>query len=109
MSSEVVTAIGVVRAKPGQEQELGLRMASLLAPTRAEPGCLAYDLFQSTEEPGVWVLIERWRSIADLEAHVRANHMTAFLARGGEVLEGQPNSFRLRPVSRSEETSQGAR
>lgn len=102
MSSGVLTAMGVVRAKPGREQELGRRMAQLLAPTRAEPGCLAYDLFQSTEDPGVWVLIERWRSVADLDAHVRTNHMGAFLARSAEVLEGPPENFRLRPVSSSQ-------
>jgi quinol monooxygenase YgiN len=99
MSSEVVTALGIVRAKPGQEQELGRRMVSLLVPTRAEPGCLSYDLFQSTEDPGIWVLIERWRSLADLETHVRTSHMVGFVARSGEVLENPPNNFRLKPVS----------
>lgn len=99
MSSAGLVAMGVVRAKLGQEHELGRRMVSLLAPTRAEPGCLSYDLFQSTEDPGIWVLIERWRSLADLESHVRTSHMAAFLERSGEVLENPPNNFRLKPVS----------
>jgi len=94
----MLIAIGVVRAKAGQEQELGRRMAALLAPTRAEPGCLAYDLFQSSEDSAVWVLLERWRSVADLDAHVSTDHMAAFLARSGEVLDGPPNNFRLQPA-----------
>ena len=98
MTEETLTAMGIVRAKPGQEHELGLRMVALLAPTRAERGCLAYDLFQSSEDPAVWVLIERWRSVADLDAHVMTDHMAAFLARSHEVLDGPPDNFRLRPV-----------
>jgi quinol monooxygenase YgiN len=100
MSEQELAAIGIVRAKPGQDQELGRRMSSLIAPTRAEPGCLAYELFQSTEDPAVWVFIERWRSVADLDAHVHANHMTTFLARSREVLADQPHNFRLRSVPR---------
>ncbi|WP_288142571.1 putative quinol monooxygenase [Mesorhizobium sp.] len=86
----------MVRAKPGQERELGRRMAALLDPTRAEPGCIAYDLFQSTEDPAVWVLLERWRSAADLDAHVVTDHFAGFLARSDEVLDRPPDNFRLR-------------
>jgi quinol monooxygenase YgiN len=96
MSDETLTAVGIVRAKRGEEQELGRRMAALLEPTRAEPGCLAYDLFQSSEDAGVWVLIEQWSSAADLDAHVNTDHMAAFLARSGDVLDGPPSNFRLR-------------
>lgn len=96
MKDETLTAMGIVRAKPGHERELGLRMAGLVAPTRTEPGCLAYDLFQSIDEPEVWILIERWRSIADLEAHVGTDHMTAFRSRSHEVIAGEPRNFRLR-------------
>lgn len=96
MSDGTLVAMGIVRARPGQEQELGRRMAALLEPTRAEPGCLAYDLFQSAEDPGVWVMLERWRSAADLDAHVVTNHVAAFLAHSGEVIDIPPENFRLR-------------
>ena len=96
MMDEPLTAMGVIRAKPGREQDLGRRMSALLEPTRAEPGCLAYDLYQSTEDPTVWVLIERWRAVADLDAHVLSSHMKAFLACAAEVLDGPPDNFRLK-------------
>ena len=96
--STPLTAMGVVRAKPGQEEELGRRMTALLSPTRAEPGCLLYDLYQSTEDPSVWVLIERWRDATDLDAHVQTPHMQAFLARAGDVLGGPPGNFRLKAM-----------
>jgi quinol monooxygenase YgiN len=58
----VITAIGIARAKPGQEEELGLRMAALIAPTRTEAGCIAQDLYRSIDDPSVWMLLEQWRS-----------------------------------------------
>jgi quinol monooxygenase YgiN len=111
MRDEPLTAMGIIRAKTGQERELGRRMAGLVGPTRAEPGCLAYDLFQSIDDSGVWILIERWRSVADLEAHVRADHMAAFLAHGDEVLADHPQNFRLRStetIAEPKEPSSGA-
>jgi quinol monooxygenase YgiN len=99
MSEDQLTAMGIITARAGKGRELGRRIAALITPTRAEPGCLAYDLFQSIQDPDVWVLIERWRSPADLEAHELAEHMAAFLARSHEVLALPPSNFRLRARS----------
>ena len=99
-----LVAMGVVRAKPGQEEELGRRMTALLSPTRAEPGCLLYDLYQSTEHPAVWVLIERWRDATDLDAHIQTPHMQAFLTRASDVIDGPPDNFRLKAAAESLDT-----
>ena len=95
----VLTAMGIARARPGQEEELGRRMAALVAPTRAEPGCISYELFRSSEDPALWMLFEQWRSQADLEAHIGSPHLQAFLADKHEVLEGSPQSYRWVPQS----------
>lgn len=94
MTDTVLTAMGIVRAKPGQEEELGKRMAALIAPTCAETGCISYELFRSTEDPGVWMLFEQWRSVADLDAHIGSEHLQAFLRTKDEVLEGTPDNYR---------------
>ena len=91
-----LTAMGIARAKPGLEQELGRRMAALIAPTLAEPGCISYELFQSSEDPALWMLLEQWRSPADLDAHIGSPHLQAFLANKDEVLSGSPESDRWR-------------
>jgi quinol monooxygenase YgiN len=100
MSTFELTALGIIRAKPGKSREVGRRLQALVAPTRAEPGCVAYDLHQSTDDPSVWVIIEAWRSASDLDAHIATAHMAGFLAGSDEVLDGPPDSFRLqrRPV-----------
>ena len=95
MTDGSITGVGIVRARLGREDELGRRLDALLVPTRAEPGCLAYDLFRCTDDPSIWVLIEFWRSAEDLDAHVLSPHMTAFFASSADVVSRPPNSFRL--------------
>jgi len=93
-----VIALGLARARPGREDELGRRLAALIAPTHAEPGCRAYELFRSQTDPAVWVLQESWASAADLERHVTSPHLRAFLAQADQVLDGPPISHVLIPV-----------
>jgi quinol monooxygenase YgiN len=82
----MVTAVAIARAKPGQEKELGRRMAALVAPTLAEPGCINYDLHRSNSDPGTWMFYENWRTQADLDAHMKTAHFTGFFAKADEVL-----------------------
>jgi quinol monooxygenase YgiN len=84
--SRMVTAVAIAKAKPGQEDELGRRMAALIAPTLAEPGCINYDLHRSNSDPGTWMFYENWRTQADLDAHMKTAHFTGFFATADEVL-----------------------
>jgi quinol monooxygenase YgiN len=85
-ASQMVTAVAIARAKSGQEDELGRRMMALIAPTLAEPGCIAFDLHRSNTDPAVWIFYENWRSQADLDAHMQSQHFKDFFSRADEVL-----------------------
>ncbi len=52
-------------------------MLSLAAPTRAEPGCLRYDLYQSPNRTHEFLRFEIWASPAALEAHKQTPHLRA--------------------------------
>lgn len=72
----------------GEAVKAGL--AELVAATRAEEGCIAYEAFESTAVPGTYVTIETWRSQEDLDAHMQTPHIAkAFEVLGG-VLLGDP-------------------
>ncbi len=49
-------------------------VAALRARSLAEPGCLGYSAFQSVDDPGELLLLERYRDTAALEAHRSASH-----------------------------------
>jgi len=75
--SELITAATFIHGIPGREADLRDHLLSLAAPTRAEPGCLQYDLFQSPDTPHEFLRIERWKSLVDLEAHKAMPHLRA--------------------------------
>jgi quinol monooxygenase YgiN len=74
---EVITAATFIHGISGREDDLRDHLLSLAAPTRAEPGCLQYDLFQAPDAAHEFLRIERWKSLADLEAHKAMPHLRA--------------------------------
>jgi quinol monooxygenase YgiN len=74
---EVITAATFIHGIPGREEDLKTHLLSLSAATRAEPGCVAYDLYESPETPSDFLRIERWKSAAGLEAHKRMPQLRA--------------------------------
>ena len=75
--SELFTVVARLRAKSGQEARLRGELQGLVGPTRAEAGCVTYDLHESMSEPGCFLFLEIWKSPADLEAHFETPHMLA--------------------------------
>ncbi|MGL3823202.1 putative quinol monooxygenase [Sphingopyxis sp. R3-92] len=48
----------------------------LVEKTRAEPLCIAYDLFADQKDPGHFIFIEEWPDRAALDHHCRTGHFT---------------------------------
>lgn len=76
-----LTVIARLKARSGSEEELARALQSLLAPTRAEAGCITYDLHRSHEDPGLFVFTESWASREAWEAHMKTPHLAEFSAR----------------------------
>jgi quinol monooxygenase YgiN len=86
--SELLTVVACLRAKAGQHAHLREQLQRLVAPTRAEAGCVTYDLFVSRSEPGCFMFHEVWKSAADLDAHFLTPHMVAISKLLPELLQG---------------------
>jgi quinol monooxygenase YgiN len=71
-------------AKPDSVLLVRERLSGLLAPTRAEEGCIVYDLFQNESDPTDFTFYEEWTSGAALDAHAVSAHIRAAFA----ALEG---------------------
>ena len=61
-----VRVIARAVARKGKEDQLKELLQGMLAPTRAEPGCRLYELYQSGEQ-GRFYFYERWENQAALE------------------------------------------
>jgi quinol monooxygenase YgiN len=77
----VITAVTFIHGIPGQEQQLKAHLLSLAAPTRAEAGCITYDLYQSPEQNNEFMRFEKWKSLQDLELHKATPHLKASFER----------------------------
>ena len=78
---EALTAVTFIRGKPGAEDEVKRELLSLTPSTRAEPGNLRYDLFQSVDQPGQFMRLEVWRSAEALELHKGSPYLRASFER----------------------------
>jgi quinol monooxygenase YgiN len=69
-----------IEAASGQEEKLAEQLRALVAPTRAEAGCLAYELHRDPKNPAKFMFYERFRSQAALDEHLASPHFKAFAA-----------------------------
>jgi quinol monooxygenase YgiN len=86
--SEPLTLVARVRAKTGKEARLRQELQGLVSPTRAEAGCLRYDLHESKTEPGWFLLYEMWKSEADLDTHFQTPYLKAFFQMAPDLADG---------------------
>jgi quinol monooxygenase YgiN len=74
----MVYVIATLTVKPELKAELFAAAKECITATRAEKGCLSYDLFESTSDPGKLVFVEQWESADFLPQHSKSDHMRAF-------------------------------
>ena len=79
--ADLLTAITFIRGPEGSEQELLNELLSTTAPTRAEPGNLRYDLYQSPTNRNYFMRFEVWRNPQALEDHKMTPHLKASFER----------------------------
>jgi quinol monooxygenase YgiN len=91
--------VATIPAKPGSEDKVADVLTELVAATRTESGCLAYELFRSKADPTVFVMIETWQSQEDLDAHQKTPHLQKAFAEAGEHLAGAPSIHPLDAVA----------
>jgi quinol monooxygenase YgiN/quercetin dioxygenase-like cupin family protein len=76
-SEDLLTAVTFIRGVAGKEGELRRELLALTGPTRAEPGNVRYDLYQSVVKPNDFMRFEMWRDAGALDAHKATPHLQA--------------------------------
>lgn len=85
-SSDIISIIAVLKAKPGKRDALKAALLALLLPTRQEPGNIEYQLFQLRDTPDSFYVREAWRGQDGLEAHIALPHFQTFILQMNELL-----------------------
>jgi quinol monooxygenase YgiN len=74
----MIYVVATLTIKPGSAETLKAAAQPAIAATRAEKGCISYDLFHSVSDPETMVFVERWDTRADLSAHAKQPHLKAW-------------------------------
>jgi quinol monooxygenase YgiN len=80
-----------ITARPEAAQRLQQIFAELLAPTRAEPGCLRYEVYRHVSQPGVFQTVEQWRDSAAVDGHMASAHVARAFEQAGPLLGAAPD------------------
>lgn len=84
MTDKKVRVIARFAAMPYKVDEVKAILSDFVIPTRAEKGCIIYELQQNEKDPTDLTFVEEWESEEDLRVHSQSEH----LAIGRKKLEG---------------------
>ena len=98
MLNDTLRVIANFRARPGCEDELRTLLLGLIEPTRAEHGCIQYDLLHGSQDAARFTFVEAWTDDAALDAHLASAHIAAAVERLPELVDGEVEILRCRQV-----------
>ena len=93
----MIHVIATLNTAPGKRDELIAAFNQLAPQVHAEQGCIEYGTAVDVATPigaqeplreNVVMVVEKWESIAALEAHLAAPHMDEFRTSMSEVITG---------------------
>lgn len=83
---KMLTVIAKFEAKPGMESKYKEELGKMLDPSRAEVGCLNYNVYQSNDNPAIMFTYENWTGKDALDAHMQMPHFKALGEISKEML-----------------------
>lgn len=86
-------------ARPDSIDQVKTILLSLIEPSRAEPGCLKYELLQNAENPTEFTFVETFADDAALELHAAAPYITGLAPRLKDLVARPSEVSRHRPIA----------
>lgn len=91
-----LTIVAQIKAAPGKEDLVREELKKLIDTTRAEEGCLQYDLHEDNATPGHFVFFENWENRELWRQHMEAPHLAAYV----KATEGAVSNFVLTEMTK---------
>ncbi len=78
----MIYVIATTQVKPEGRDAFIKGHKECIAETRKEKGCISYEGHTSIHDPNLYVVVERWETREDLNAHGKAPHMKVWREYG---------------------------
>lgn len=99
MAVDTVRVVARITAHVDRVQELESILLRLLQPTRAEEGCIRYELHQSETDAAEFVFLEEWTGSDAILAHMQSAHVQEALSKAATLLAVPPDIRRYHLVA----------
>ncbi len=98
MTNQKLTIVARILAKEENRALVKAELVKLINVTRAEEGCINYDLHQDNENPNTFMFYENWESAELWQAHMNNPHLAAYL----KATEGCVEEFIVQQMTQIE-------
>lgn len=83
--------VATLKIKPGKEAEFETIFRELqIIVNKDEPGVIQYEVFKSKSQASTYIVMEQYKTDADLAGHRTTQHMAVAGPKLGAVLDGRP-------------------
>ncbi|MFY0614622.1 MAG: antibiotic biosynthesis monooxygenase [Hyphomicrobiaceae bacterium] len=90
-----LTIVANIHAKSDKVELVKSELLKLIPITRAEQGCIQYDLHLDNENPAHFMFYENWENRELWQTHMNAPHLAAYMA----ATEGAVEDFTLNEMT----------
>jgi len=95
MKTNKLTIIAKILAKPESRDLVKAELLKLIEITRAEEGCINYDLHQDNEDPNLFLFFENWENRELWQSHMKKKHLAEYI----EATENAVAEFTLQEMT----------
>ncbi|MGB5064581.1 MAG: putative quinol monooxygenase [Candidatus Competibacter sp.] len=92
-----LTIVANIHANPDQMDRVKAELEKLVPITRAEAGCIRYDLHRDNDNPAHFMFYETWESRELWQTHMNAPHLAAYM----QATDGAVAEFTVNEMTRS--------
>lgn len=82
-----LTIVAKILAKEGKTELVKTELLKLIPTTRAEEGCINYDLHQDNENLNLFFFYENWESRDLWQVHMNNDHLKKYMAATDGAVE----------------------
>lgn len=95
MSNQKLTIIAKILVKAENREFVKAKLLKNIEPTRAEKGCIDYELHQDNENENLFLFFENWESRALWQDHIKSAHIAEYR----EATKGMVEEFTLNEMT----------
>ncbi len=85
MNDEKIVLLARLKVKDDAVEEAKKAALDIVAASRAEEGCINYDVHQAIDDPTVFVWHETWKNKAAIDEHFETDFFKEFFAKVSEI------------------------